>query len=74
LRLRVVQRERAGESLEQLARTLDSNPRTIYRWLERFHYGGEAAPRNKPKSGRSPKLNAAQISWMGNQVRETNPS
>jgi transposase len=49
LRLRVVQRMRDGDSSDELARILAINPRTIYRWLERFHYGGESAPQNKPK-------------------------
>lgn len=73
LRLRVVQRVSAGESPEELARMLDINVRTLYRWLERFHYGGEEALRNKRKSGRPPKLDGAQLQWLARQVREHNP-
>ncbi|WP_025321625.1 IS630 family transposase [Deferrisoma camini] len=73
LRIRVVRQVREGVSPEQLAKTLDINPRTIYRWIERFHYGGEEALRNKPKTGRPPKLTAAQMAWIAHTVRDKNP-
>ena len=73
LRIRVVGQVREGVSPEQLAKTLDINPRTIYRWIERFHYGGEEALRNKPKRGRPPKLTAAQMAWIARTVRDKNP-
>jgi transposase len=44
-----------------LARLLDINVRTLDRWPERFHHGGEEALRNKSKSGRPPQLNGAQL-------------
>ncbi|GAB4268815.1 MAG: hypothetical protein Kow0092_22680 [Deferrisomatales bacterium] len=56
LRIRVVRRVREGSSPEELAKVFDIDLRTIYRWIERCHYGGEGALRNKPKPGRPPKL------------------
>lgn len=73
LRIRVVHQVRSGASPEELAKTLDINPRTIYRWLERFHYGGEDALRNKAKPGRPPKLDWMQMSWLAKLVRDNNP-
>lgn len=70
---KVVQRIRDGERPEEIARILDINIRTIYRGLERFHYGGKKALHNQPKSGRSPKLNSAQLQWIAMQVRDKNP-
>ena len=36
-----VRRVEAGESPEFVAAGLGINRRTIYRWIEAFHYGGE---------------------------------
>jgi transposase len=73
LRIRVVHLVREGASPEELAKTLDINPRTIYRWLARYHYGGEAALKNQPKPGRPPKLNGLHLSRVASIIRETNP-
>jgi transposase len=73
LRIRVVEQVRAGFSPEQLARVLDINPRSIYRWLEKYHYGGKDALKAKPIPGRPPKLSGEQMSWIATTVREKNP-
>lgn len=73
LRIRVVEQVREGFSPEQLAKVLDINPRTVYRWLEQFHYGGQEALKAKPIPGRPPKLSGEQMSWIATTVREKNP-
>jgi transposase len=73
LRLRVVEQVRDGASPEQLAKVLDINPRTVYRWLEKYHYGGKDALKAKPIPGRPPKLSGEQMSWIASTVREKNP-
>lgn len=73
LRLRVVKRVEEGVSPEILAKDMDINIRTIYKWLEKYHYGGEAALRTVPKSGRTPKLNATQMQQLASIVRHRNP-
>jgi transposase len=73
LRIRVVAQIREGASPEELARVLDINPRTIYRWLERFHYGGEEALKTRPKPGRPSKLDSSQMAWIARTVRDKNP-
>jgi len=73
LRLRVIEQVRSGASPETLARVLDINPRTVYRWLAKFHYGGKDALKAKPIPGRPPKLSGEQMSWIASTVREKNP-
>ena len=73
LRLRVVEQARCGASPEQLAKVLDINPRTVYRWLEKYHYGGKDALKAKPIPGRPAKLSGEQMRWIAGTVREKNP-
>lgn len=73
LRLRVVRRVEAGVSPEQLAAELDINIRTIYKWLEKYHYGGEEALKTVPKPGKAPKLTATQLRHLAIIVRDRNP-
>ena len=61
LRKAAVQRVEAGESPEFVAAGLGINRRSIYRWLEAYHYGGAAALNAKPIPGAPPKVNARQI-------------
>lgn len=73
LRIRTVQQVLDGESPETLARVLDLNPSTIYRWLNRYHYGGQEALKAKPVPGRPRKLSSEQMEWIANTVRSKNP-
>ena len=73
LRRSAVQRVEAGESPEFVAAGLGINRRTIYRWLEAYHYGGMEALAAKPIPGAPPKLDAKQMAWISRTVREKNP-
>lgn len=73
LRMRVVKRVEEGMTPEQLAADLDINVRTIYKWLEKYHYGGEDALRTIPKPGRAPKLTGVQMRRLALIVRHRNP-
>lgn len=73
LRIRVVHLVKEGASPEELAKTLDINPRTIYRWLAKYHYGGADALKTKPRPGRPPKLDGLQLSRLASMIREKNP-
>lgn len=61
------------ESPEDVIDSLGMNRRTIYRWLESYHYGGWEALKNQSKSGRPPKLTAKQMEWLAKTLREKNP-
>jgi len=68
-----VRRVEAGESPEAVAAGLGINRRTIYRWIEAFHYGGESALKAKPIPGAPPKLDARQMARLARIVRTKNP-
>jgi len=55
--MRAVQQVLDGKKPEDVADSLEMNHRTIYRWLEKYHYGGWDALKAKPIPGRPPKLN-----------------
>jgi transposase len=73
LRVAAVKRVEAGESPELVAAGLGINRRTIYRWIEAFHYGGEPALKAKPIPGAPPKLDAKQMQKLARIVRTKNP-
>jgi len=62
-----------GESPEVLAKVLDINPSTIYKWLQQYHDGGWDALKAKPIPGRPPKLSVAQMRWLARTIAEHNP-
>ena len=68
-----VKRVEAGESPEFVAAGLGINRRTIYRWIEAFHYGGESALKAKPIPGAPPKLDAKQMARLARIVYTKNP-
>lgn len=73
LRKKVVEQVRKGTSPEDVAKVLDINPRTIYRWLARYQRGGLEGLNTKPNPGRPPKLVNEQVSWLVRTVCSKNP-
>lgn len=73
IRIRAVQQVLDGESPEEVIRILRMNPRTIYKWLEKYHYGGWDALKAKPVPGRPPKLDSKQLAWLSSTIRGKNP-
>jgi len=73
LRIHAVQQVLAGESPEVLARAIGVNRATLYRWLNRYHYGGWEALKRRWPPGRPPKLGPEQMAWLARTVRAKNP-
>ena len=73
LRLSAVKRVEAGESPEFVAEGLGLNRRTIYRWLEAYHCGGEQSLKAKPIRGARPKLDARQMARLSRIIRAKTP-
>jgi len=73
LRIAAVRRVMAGESPESVAKGMGINRRTIYRWLEARHYGGEDALKAKPIPGAPPKINARRMEALARIIREKSP-
>ncbi len=60
VRLLAIANVRDGMPVEDAARVTGMGRATLYRWLAREHTGGPAALADRPRSGRRPKLDAAQ--------------
>jgi transposase len=73
IRMSAVQRVETGESPEDLARGYGINRRTIYRWIEAYHYGGLNALKAKAIPGAPSKLTARQMENLAKLIREKNP-
>lgn len=54
--MRTVQQVLNGECQETLTRVLDLNPATIYKWLNRYHYGVQDTLKANPIPGRPPEI------------------
>lgn len=73
MRRDAVKRVESGESPEAVASGLGINRRTMYRWLEAYHYGGNAALAAKPIPGAPPKLDARQMDELARMIRHDTP-
>jgi transposase len=73
VRMLAVLRLAQGWSQEEVSEFLDVHPRTLRRWKRRLHLEGEAGLCNRPRSGRPPKLSAAQseqvLCWVEENPR-----
>lgn len=63
-RYRVIALLEQGERVQDIARFLDLHPKTVYRWKKDFEREGRQALDAKPQPGRTPKLDADQLSQL----------
>lgn len=73
IRIRAVEQVEAGESPEDVVRTLGFGRTVIYSWLARYREGGLDALRAKPVPGRPAKLTGPQLRWIYRTVTGKNP-
>jgi transposase len=73
IRIRAVQSVEAGESPEDVIRTLGFGRTVIYSWLAKYREGGIDALRAKAISGRPSKMTGKQLQWVYKTVTSKNP-
>lgn len=73
IRIRAVQQVEAGESPEDVIRTLGFSRPRIYEWLAAYREGGVEALRAKPAPGRPRKLSGSQLAKLYRIVTTKNP-
>ncbi len=73
IRIRAVQSVEAGESPEDVIRTLGFGRTVIYSWLAKYREGGIDAVRAKAISGRPSKMTGRQLKWVYKTVTGKNP-
>ena len=74
IRLQVVQRVLAGESISDLSRILGYARQTIHRWVSAYGVGGKDALRSTKASGAAAKLTKKQTEWIANVLITKNPA
>ncbi|MEE9279078.1 MAG: IS630 family transposase [Myxococcota bacterium] len=73
IRIQAVQQVEAGESPEDVVRTLGFSRAVIYEWIAKYRDGGIDALRAKRATGRPPKLNGKQLKWLYNTITQKHP-
>lgn len=72
-RIRAMDRIRAGESPEDIAKTLGFNRTTIYRWIARFSANGKEGLKSKKAPGKPTTLTAFQLRQLFYALVDKNP-
>lgn len=73
IRIRAVKRVEAGESPEDVVRTLGFHRSAIYEWLARYREGGIEGLRYRKIPGKKPKLSGAQVRKVYEWITQSNP-
>jgi len=73
IRIRAVEQVQAGNSPEEVIKTLGFSRSCIYEWLARYRAGGWHALRARPLLGRPRKITGRQMKWIYDAVTLKNP-
>jgi transposase len=73
IRITAVQRVLAGESPEEVFKSIGYNRRIIYHWLALYRSGGSEALRVHKSNRRPPKLTGPQMMHLYNIIKDETP-
>ena len=73
LRIRAVEQVQAGESPEDVIRTLGFSRSCIYTWLAMYRAGGWSALKARVLTGRPMKIQPRQMSWLYRTITGKSP-
>lgn len=73
LRERGVRAVQSGQSPEEVARTLDVAPSTVYGWLAKYRSGGWDSLKRRKAPGRPPKISGRYLKWIYQLVTTKTP-
>jgi transposase len=73
IRIRAVEQVQAGESPEDVIRTLGFTRSCIYTWLALYRAGGWGALRARALKGRPMKIQPQQMSWLYRTITGKSP-
>ena len=74
IRLQVVQRVLAGESITELSRVLGYSRQAIHNWVNTYEVGGKTALRATKALGATAKLTEKQTAWLTKTLSTKNPA
>lgn len=74
IRIRAVEQMLRGESAEVLSRAFGFNPKTLYRWKQRFEVFGWDGLKETKATGRPSALNAEQQDWLAKYCSSVTPT
>jgi transposase len=74
IRMQVVQRVLAGESISDLSSILGYARQTIHRWVSMYEVGGKSALRSTKAIGATTKLTEKQAAWITATLISKNPA
>ena len=73
MRMQALKAVENGQPVAEVAETFGVAERTLYRWLARFASDGQQGLKNRPKTGRPPKLDGGEMAWLARAIREETP-
>lgn len=73
IRMQGVKMMREGFTSTEVARLFGVTPRSVFKWVADFSQGGQNALAAKSGAGRPTKLNAEQLRWIAETVRDHTP-
>ncbi len=73
MRTQAVKAVKSGQSVQSVADAYGMNVRSVFRWLADYAAGGQKALQAKPIPGRPPLLNAKEMRWLANAVKDATP-